>query len=165
MDDLVVTAAGSVTDADLATARLGARVGRLELLSQLSLLAVGLLGLGFDALPRGRIGICLAARAGSLPTDFEYWKGRHIVGGVSPTLFAYTLPSAPIGEIPIRHRLTGPNLCFVGGDSLVMSEAADLIRRGEADGCVCVYCDLVTAPVGEMIRAEPVARARALFLG
>ena len=164
MDNLVVTAANQVTNADLHAARLGPRFGRLDLTSRLALLAVESLSQHFDAMPRDRIGICLAARAGSLSTDVEYWKGRALVGGPSPTLFAYTLPSAAIGEIAIRHRLTGPNLCFVGEDTVVLSEAGDLIRRGEAHGCVCVACNLVTAGAAEFIQTSPVAVACALFL-
>lgn len=164
MDNLVVTAASRVTDSDLRLARLGARSARLDWLSRLALMAVESLGLNFDAMPRDRIGICLAARAGSLSTDMEYWKGRALVGGPSPTLFAYTLPSAAIGEIAIRHRLTGPNLCFVGEDTVVLPEAADLIRRGEADGCVCVSCNLVTVEAADILQTMPVASACALFL-
>src|SRR2546422_8449410 len=134
MTELVVTAASRVTDADVRTAgtRLGTRFGRLDLASQLSLLAVEALGSPWKSLPREHIGLCLAAWAGSLSTDLEYWRRRDEAGGPSPTLFAYTLPSAALGEVAIRHRLTGPNLCFVGGDDWVLSEAADWIRRGEA---------------------------------
>jgi 3-oxoacyl-(acyl-carrier-protein) synthase len=164
MDNLVVTAASMVTDADVPAARLGQRFGRLDLLSQLALLAVESLGLDFDTLPRERIGICLAARAGSLSTDVEYWNGRDAVGGPSPTLFAYTLPSAAIGEIAIRYRLTGPNLCLVGADAAVLSEASDWIRRGEVDACLCVSCDVVSAAAAEMIQTSAAARACALLL-
>ena len=106
----------------------------------------------------------LAARAGSLATDVEFWKGRDAAGGPSPTLFAYTLPSAAIGEIAIRHRLTGPNLCFVGDSRDVLPEAADLIRRGEADACVCLYCQVVSADVAKLIQSAPASNVSALFL-
>jgi len=164
MDNLVVSAASQVTEADLSAARLGPRFSRLDLASKLTLLAVESLAPKFDTVPRDRIGICLAARAGSLSTDVEYWKGRALVGGPSPTLFAYTLPSAAIGEIAIRHKLTGPNLCFVGGDAELLAEARDLIYRGEAEGCVCVSCNIVTAEAAELIQSSPVITARAVFV-
>src|SRR5580692_10117366 len=110
MDKIIITAKTQVTEADLKSVRLGMRFGRLDLSSQLALMAVESLDLDFGKFSRDRIAICLAARAGSLSTDFVYWQGRDAVGGPSPTLFAYTLPSAAIGEIAIRHRLTGPNL-------------------------------------------------------
>ena len=164
MDNFVITSASQVNGADVRNARLGARFGRMDLMSQLVLLAVERLGVDFEARPRERIGICLATHAGSVSTDVEYWKGRNTAGGLSPTLFTYTLPSAAIGEIAIRHRLTGPNLCFVGDDAALLAEAGDMIRRGETVAWVCVGCDSITAAAAELIRAPVVAQARALFL-
>src|SRR5215469_6749273 len=106
MDKVVISAASTVTDADLATAKMGSRFGRMDLLSQLALASVESLGIDFDTMDRSRTGVCMAVSAGSLATDIEYWKGRKEVGGPSPTLFAYTLPSSAIGEIAIRYRLT-----------------------------------------------------------
>ena len=164
MDKIVITATSQANEADLKSARLGTRFGRLDLTSQLALLAVELLGMDFEKFPRDRIAICLAAKAGSLSTDFDFWQGRDAIGGPSPTLFAYTLPSAAIGEIAIRHRLTGPNLCFVGDEKILLPEAADLIQRGEADSCVCVYCEVVNDGAAKIIHSSPAARARAYFL-
>jgi len=164
MTDLVITAASQVTPDEVKAARLGPRFGRLDPASQLALLAVESLGIEFEKLPRERIGICLAARAGSLSTDVEFWKGRDALGGPSPTLFAYTLPSAAMGEIAIRHKLMGPNLCFTGDDRQVLTEAADLIRRGEADACVCVAVNVVSELAGELIQTSPASWARAIFL-
>src|SRR5215475_6671441 len=121
MDKVVVSTASAVTEAELATAKMGSRFGRMDLLSQLALLSVESLGIDFDTIDRGRIGVCISVCAGSLATDIEYWKGRNEVGGPSPTLFAYTLPSSAIGEIAIRYQLTGPNLCFVGTDAMLLA--------------------------------------------
>jgi hypothetical protein len=115
-------------------------------------------------LDRSRIGVSMAVLAGSLPTDIEYWRGRNDAGGPSPTLFAYTLPSSAIGEIAIRYRLTGPNLCFVGTDAMLLAEARDLVERREADGCLCVACEVITPAVSELIGGPPKAQARAAFL-
>jgi 3-oxoacyl-(acyl-carrier-protein) synthase len=164
MGKIVITAKSQATEADLKSARLGTRFGRLDLSSQLALLAVELLGVDFGKFSRERIAICLAAKTGSLSTDFDFWAGRDAVGGPSPTLFAYTLPSAAIGEIAIRHRLTGPNLCFVGDDKIILPEASDLLRRDEADACVCVYCEVVNVAAAKIIDAAHVARASAFFL-
>jgi 3-oxoacyl-(acyl-carrier-protein) synthase len=164
MDEIVITAASTVTDADLSKAKMSSRFGRMDLLSQLTLLSVELLGVDFEAMDRSRIGVCLAVNAGSLPTDIEYWKGRNDVGGPSPTLFAYTLPSSAIGEIAIRYRLTGPNLCFVGTDEMLMREARDLIKGKEADACVCIASNVVTAAAAQVIGSQPKAEARAVLL-
>lgn len=164
MNKVLVSAASAVTDADLPNAKMGSRFGRMDLLSQLALLAVESLGVNFDSIDRSRIGICLATGAGSLPTDIEYWKGRHDIGGPSPTLFAYTLPSSAIGEIAIRYKLTGPNLCFVGTDATLLAEGNDLIQRGEADACLCIATNVITAAAAELIGVPPIAKARAVFL-
>ncbi len=163
MDNLIIAAASRVSEADLPMARLGKRFGRLDLASQLVLLAVEMLGIDFDTQRRDRVGICLAARAGSLATDLEFWRGRDAVGGPSPTLFAYTLPSMAIGEIAIRHRLTGPNLCVVGSD-VVLAGAVDWLRRGEAEACVCVACEVVTPALAGLIGVPPVATAAAVYV-
>jgi 3-oxoacyl-(acyl-carrier-protein) synthase len=164
MSEIFITAASRVTGADLAGARLGNRFGRMDLPSQLSLLAVEKLSVDFDAFARNRIGLCLAVRGGSLSTDVEYWRGRNDAGGPSPMLFAYTLPSAPIGEIAIRYRITGPDLCLWGGADQALAEARDWFRRGEIDGCICVACDAITPAAAEMIQGPPAAEACALFL-
>jgi 3-oxoacyl-(acyl-carrier-protein) synthase len=164
MTNLIVSAASLVGETEVQSARLGARFGRLDLLSKLALVAVDSLGLDFETRLRHRVGICLAARAGSLSTDVEYWRRREAPGGLSPTLFAYTLPSAALGEIAIRYRLTGPNLCLVGRQTSLLTEAGELIRQGEADACVCVWCDAVTPAAAELLGEEPSARAGALFV-
>jgi len=164
MDNIRLTVSSTAATAELAAARLGPRFGRLDLCSQLAVLAVEKLGLDFDSLPRDRIGICLAVKAGSLATDLEYWKARDAAGGLSPTLFAYTLPSSALGEISIRHRITGPNLCFFGGDDVLAAEASYLIQSGEAEGCLCISCQVITPEVAEILRINPMAEARASFL-
>ena len=159
-----IAAASIVTEANLPLARLGQRFGRLDLQSQLALLAVASLKINFAALPLDRIGICLAASAGSLPTDFNFWKGRDSVGGPSPTLFAYTLPSAAVGEIAIHFGLTGQNLCFVGDDKNLLPSAVDLFRNDQVGCCLCVFCEVVSAEVAKIISSPPAATACAIFL-
>lgn len=165
MSKFFAIATNSVTHTDVATARLGPRFGRMDLTSQLSLLAVEPFAPYFDAIARDRIAIVLAARAGSLPTDVAYWEGRDAVGGLSPTLFTYTLPSAAIGEIAIRHRLTGPNLCFVGDSSDVLSEATGLLRANEAAACVAIFTHVVSPALTQKISLPEAAHACAVFIG
>ncbi len=164
MDRLFITAASVVAETDLRAARLGPRFGRMDLTSQLALLAVEPLAASFGSLGRDRIAICLAAQASSLVTDLEYWQGRQAAGGPSPTLFTYTLPSAAIGEIAIRHRLTGPNLCLVGRHDDVLPEAVEFIQRGEADACVCVYVKAISPGLAGLIALPTGATSCAVLL-
>lgn len=165
MSDAFIIAANSVTAANVTAARLGTRFGRMDLSSQLSLLAVEPFAPLYESIPRDRIGIILAARAGSLPTDVAYWNARNEPGGLSPTLFTYTLPSAALGEIAIRHCLTGPNLCFVGGSENVFTEARELLNLGEADACVAVFTHVVSTALTERISLPEAAHACAVFIG
>ena len=164
MDKLVITASNIVNADDVRAARLGTRFGRMDLMSQLALLAVEPFAPQFESIARERIAICLAARTSSLATDAEYWKGRDNTGGPSPTLFTYTLPSAALGEIAIRHRITGPPLCFVGSSEVLLPEAAELLKRGEVDGCVCVEVNVVTPGLSELTGLAVAAEARAYFV-
>ena len=164
MDKLVITATHIVNGDDVRAARLGTRFGRMDLMSQLALLAVEPLAPHFESVARERIAICLAAGASSLATDLEYWKGRDNTGGPSPTLFTYTLPSAALGEIAIRHRITGPPLCFVGAGDEVLAEAAELLQQGEVDGCICVFVNVVSASLKEMTGRPEAAEGKAFYI-
>ncbi len=164
MNKISIAAASMVYEADLAGAKLGQRFGRLDRQSQLALLAVAALQVDFTTFSPDRIGLCLAASAGSLTTDIQFWQGRDGIGGPSPTLFAYTLPSAAAGEIAIHFRLTGPNLCFVGDDQIILPEAADLLARGDVDACVGVFVETVSTDCARLLSVPPAAAACAVFL-
>ena len=101
-----------VTAADLASRAARPAFWPAGFASQLALLAVESLKVDFEELARDRIGICLATSAGSLSTDVNFWQGRNGVGGPSPTLFAYTLPSAAVGEIAIHYQADRPEFMF-----------------------------------------------------
>jgi len=164
MSKIFITAANTATPSEVAAARLGQRFGRMDLSSQLCLLAVEPFASHFDEVARDRIAIVIATRAGSLPTDVAYWDGRDAAGGLSPTLFTYTLPSATIGELAIRHRLTGPNLCYVGDSTGVLDEGRDFLRTGEADAVICVFVEVISAALAGKINLPETAQAQALFL-
>ena len=164
MSDIVIAASSVVTAEDVSRFQMGKRFGRLDPLCQLGLTAVEDLGIDFSTQPRADIGICVATDAGSLSTDVQYWRTRNEPGGASPTLFVFTLPSSIIGEIAIRHGLTGPNLCLTGGKGELLTEAGDMIRRGEAAACVCLACDVITALAAETFQLRPESRACAVFL-
>jgi 3-oxoacyl-(acyl-carrier-protein) synthase len=164
MNNLIITHGRQVTRADAESSRLGTRFGRLDTLSQLAVVAVECLGIKFDQMALDRIGICLVARAGSLSTDVEFWNGRDAVGGPSPTLFAYTLPSAAIGEIAIRYQLRGPNVCLVGNPSQALTEGVDLVSGGEVGACVCVGCDALTPEAATLTGSLAADHACAWFV-
>lgn len=164
MDKLLITSTHIVNGDDVRAARLGPRFGRMDLMSQLALLAVEPFAAQFESVARHRLAILLAARSSSLATDVEYWKGRDNTGGPSPTLFTYTLPSAALGEIAIRHRITGPPLCFVGAGDEVLAEATELLQRGEVDGCLCVFVNVVTPSLKDLTALPEAAEGKAFYI-
>lgn len=126
------------------------RFGRLDELSKCAMVAVEMLGLPVDSPGESKrpMAILLGTRYGSVSVDMRFHQSIHRPGGASPMLFPYTLPSAAVGEIAIRFHITGPSICFVGGPQsgrTVLWEGAHLVQSGEADACVCVSCDAVTA--------------------
>lgn len=164
MNDFQIITGSTVTEADLKSARPGQRFGRLDLQSQLAVLAVSSLRIDFEVFNRERIGICLSTSAGSLTTDFNFWESRKEIGGPSPTLFAYTLPSAAVGEIAIHFKIKGPNICFVADDKYLLAESKDMIVRGDADACISIHCDVISSSISDIISTPPIAKATATFL-
>jgi len=134
------------------------RFGRLDSLCKHVVAAVEMLAL--PTLPedqsRSSMAISLGTQFGSLGVDLAFHRSMDQAGGASPLLFSYTLPSTPIAEIAIRHRITGPNACYVAGAAsglLALWEGIRLIEDGEAESCVCIACD-ATLPDGPAIDSE-----------
>ncbi len=124
------------------------RFGRLDLLSQYAVAAAELALQVQPLSPAEAAGaaLCLGTAHGSLAADCEFLAGANSAAGPSPTVFSYTLPSAAIGEISIRHQLTGPSLCLLcpPGDELSpLQEAVRLLIQREARAVLCVVADAV----------------------
>lgn len=140
-----------------------ARFERMDLMCRFGLAAVELLDAGLDSMSaaaRDRTGVCVQTRAGSIAVDLEFLRTPRA------SLFAYTLPSAVVGEICIRYRLRGPILCVIPGLRDNGLEAASAwLDDGDADACVCLSCD--AAGPGDSARAGIPAgwRCAALLLG
>jgi hypothetical protein len=90
--------------------------------------------------------VCIETFAGSLDTDVRFLQTPR------PSLFAYTLPSTVVGEICIRYRLKGPVLCLVSPDGAggsAVAEAAEWLRQGDADACLCLSCEALDHETAE----------------
>lgn len=126
------------------------RFGRMDGLCKCAMMAVELLGLRPSNSARDRWAVVLGTEFGSAEVDRAFIRTIGRPGGASPALFTYTLASAAIGEIAIRHRITGPDACFVAGPQsglLALWEGARLVESGEAAACVAVGCDAVSAQI------------------
>jgi 3-oxoacyl-(acyl-carrier-protein) synthase len=144
------------------------RFARMDFMCRLGLMAAELLDAGFDAMPetrRDQIGVCVETFTGSLDTDVRFLQTPR------PSLFAYTLPSTVVGEICIRYRLKGPGLCLVSPDTRgnqAVAEAADWLRQGDADACLCLSCEALDREIAAALPDHLRPRgwhAAALLLG
>ena len=113
--------------------------GKLCAPEKLAFAAASLALRGMD-LPEDRsaIGIVIGSVFGSLSTDRAF-AASATEGFPSPALFAATLPSTPLAEIAIMHKLTGPNRVFCGMEAARDAIAASIriLDRGIAEQIVC----------------------------
>ena len=92
-----------------------------------------------------RVGLVLGTAFGCHATNEEYYRGFLAggMGGASPRLFSYTLPSSPVGEISIHFGIRGPVEAFASGRqaglqaidraSRLCAQAADIVIAVAAD--------------------------------
>jgi len=130
-------------------ARTDSTFRRLDPVSRVLVLAAEVAGLD-RVLPlaaRDDTALVVETTLGCLDTDLRFARGlaRGLVLG---SIFPYTLPSAGLGELALRHRLRGPSLCLSisreeAGEAL--REGARLLAAGEARyvlaGCVDVLAE------------------------
>ncbi len=120
------------------------RYGRLDILSRYGLAAVELLGLSPVKGKPNDTALVMGTQHGCLSVDLDFRESMDQEGGGSPLLFMYTLPNVCLGEIAIRHNLTGPSLCLVNGEQSGLAaiwEGIRLIRCGEVESCICLEAD------------------------
>lgn len=142
------------------------RFGKLDALSQAVVAAAEMLGLSLleEDLPPREWGLVLASAFGCLDVDYFYHLSREEPAGPSPLLFMYTLPSSPLGQLAIRHRVVGPNLCLLtqglpGIEAVV--EGFHLVDNREAPACICVCADSLSPEAARMVSGEACGDASA----
>lgn len=118
---------------------------RLDRLSRILAIAVEACNLDAEMLPepqRARTALLLATSTGCLTADLRFEASLHAANGIEPAVFPFTLPSTCLGEIAIRHRLTGPTVCLsvqAGDENEGIVLAEEILGAGEAGAAlVCV---------------------------
>lgn len=84
-------------------------------------------------------------------SDEDFFRSL-IAGQPSPRLFAYTLPSSPVGEVSIHHGLRGPGLSIVSGRVAgleALAQAASMLDRGQAQTCLVIVCEVASPALVE----------------
>lgn len=133
------------------------RSGQLLRMDRLCGLALVAADRAVAALPSGTwesagAAVVVGSEYGCHKTDEEYFRGV-LAGQPSPRLFAYTLPSSPVGEISIQHGVLGPGLAVVGSRAAgleALCEALSLLRAGQASSCLVIGCDVAAPAVPEL---------------
>lgn len=91
----------------------------------------------FEGVDKAKTGIFLSNAYSCLDTDERYYNS--ITDIPSPGLFVYTLPNILIGEICIRHKITGEHAFFLSEQfdlAFVCQYVTDLFRRGQLEGAL-----------------------------
>ena len=121
---------------------------RMDRLCALSVVAVARLLSAHPPLRRDvngdDVAIVIGTAHGCHKTDEEYYLS-YLQGQPSPRLFAYTLPSSPIGELSIFYRLRGPGLALCVGRAsglVALAEAETLLQTGQAAACVVLAVEV-----------------------
>jgi 3-oxoacyl-[acyl-carrier-protein] synthase II len=151
-----------------------ARLARMDRLCALSLVACNgaLVDAGLSptaAWDGDRTAITLGTAFGCHATNEDYYRGlcKEGITGASPRLFAYTLPSSPVGEISIHYGIRGPAMTLTNGLTSAidaLAAAASLIENGRADRALVVAADVATPLLGRIEGAPPYDTAAALVV-
>jgi 3-oxoacyl-(acyl-carrier-protein) synthase len=111
--------------------------------------AAGLRGLLRDE-ARDKTAIVVETERGSLDIDLRFARGLGPgPGPVEGALFPYTLASASLGEVALRHRLRGPAICLSigpGQQGQALEEARRLLDEGEARFALACSVDALCEP-------------------
>lgn len=91
------------------------------------------------------IALFISNRNSSADTDLKFIKSYQQDGAASPGLFVYTLPNILIGEIAIRNKWHGENLCVIYPrfDPDLLSTYCNLFLSKKAKGCICGWVNVL----------------------
>lgn len=95
-----------------------------------------------------QVGVVFSNSTSSLDTDLKYFDTIRDPHNYfpSPSLFVYTLPNILIGEISIRHKMTGENI-FTISEKLNTKELYDQVKflfdTDSIQGALCGWVDVL----------------------
>jgi len=108
-----------------------------------------------------RSGLYVGSGGGAYNTQYEYFPlmsetggalggfGRELTNVVNPMWLLRTLPNNVLCHVGIKYNFKGSNACITNhscGGTLAVIEAAEALRRGEADRAVAVGHDALIEP-------------------
>lgn len=114
------------------------------------------------------LGLILVSRFGCVEADLAYYRtAAQAPELASPQLFPYTLPSAGLAEVAIRHKLHGPSLVLLQAEGLgaALSQAQQWLTLGEAPQCLLLFADALLAEGALLMQVRPRTEGWAFLLG
>ena len=173
--DVVVTGAASlacVARAPLRPARWAAAPAKLARMDRLcglglvacdgALLDAALQPSDASAWNGDRTAVVLGTAFGCHQTNEDYYRGflKEGAQGASPRLFAYTLPSSPVGEISIHYGIRGPAAAVAPGLTAGLAALEAALRElvsGRADRVLAAAAEVATPLLERLLAREGVA--------
>lgn len=109
-----------------------------------------------------KIGILLANKASSLDTDRIHQqsisdKEKYLP---SPSVFVYTLPNIVIGEIAIKHKITGENAFFVEpyfNPKLLIQQTEIMLKQSDVSAVISGWIDFDNGNMDALIYLAEIA--------
>lgn len=115
---------------------------KMDLLSRLGFLSLEWLQPELDTAKPYETGIICSTHYGSLEVDKAFNHSRETFA--SPALFVYTLANIALGEICIRNKIKGPQVCLIEAETnaeLLGEQAQNLLNRKRARNCIVGHLD------------------------
>jgi hypothetical protein len=122
---------------------------KLDNLCKLALLTTEFLGINENITnpERTKIGVIVSNSVSSLDTDYNFNESIKERKNYfpSPAIFVYSLPNILIGEICIRHKITGENAFFISKEfnpKIFCNYVNTLFLSQRVHGCIIGWVDL-----------------------
>lgn len=101
----------------------------------------------FEDLPKDEIALVFSNQSSSMESDRKHLLsiGDKKNYFPSPSVFVYTLPNIVIGEIAIRHKLSGENAFFVSGAfdaDLIFNYSTLLMENSDTSAVLCAWVEV-----------------------
>lgn len=115
---------------------------KMDMLSKLAFLSLEILSPDLESINKNRAAVVLSTHSGSIEVDTKFEESRQAIA--SPALFVYTLPNIMLGEICIRMKLKGAQMCFIEekpNPDLLYFYVSDLLGNRDSDGCICGHVE------------------------
>jgi 3-oxoacyl-(acyl-carrier-protein) synthase len=108
------------------------------------------------------IGILLANNSSSLDTDRHHQQSINDKNSYlpSPSVFVYTLPNIVIGELAIKHKITGENAFFVSNGfdaNILLTQNQVLLKQNQVSAVISGWVDYDNGHMDALIYLAEIA--------